>query len=102
MTTLETIDLSPAPNTGNGDPIRDGGQKINNNFTKLFALARVVQENTLQVYKAIGNTNIDALESGDIIVGWFNSTTFADKWRYNSGNVGDASSYTVLGGTIGT
>ncbi len=98
--TLENVDLSPGENTGLGDPLRDGGTKINANFGKLFTLSRVVQENTLQVYKAIGNANIDALEGGDIIVGWFNSTTFADKWQYNAGNVGEAASYTVVGGTI--
>lgn len=93
---LEPIDLSPAENTGLGDPLRVGGTKINENEAKLFTLSRVVQENTLQVYKAIGNQNIDALETGDLVVGWFTSTQFLNPARYNGGSVGDIASYTII------
>jgi hypothetical protein len=97
MTTLETLDLSSGPNTGLGDPLRDGGSKINNNFDKIFVLARVLQENTLQVNKAIGNANINILEVGDIVSGWFTSTLFLTHAVYNGGTVGDIANYSVLG-----
>lgn len=96
MTELEALNLSTQANDGQGDPLRVGGVKINSNQQKLFTLARVIQENTLQVYKAIGNSNIDALESGDMITGWFSSTLFLKHARYNGGNTGDLTSYTVI------
>lgn len=32
----QTINLGTAPNAGDGDPIREGGQKINDNFDELY------------------------------------------------------------------
>ena len=35
----ETINIGTLPNDGTGDSIRDGGEKINNNFTELYTQA---------------------------------------------------------------
>ena len=32
----QIINIGGAPNDGNGDTIRDGGDKINDNFTELY------------------------------------------------------------------
>jgi len=99
LTTLVPIDLSPAANTGLGDPLRVGGKSINDNEAKLFTLARVVQESTLQVFKAIGNPDINILEPGDAIAGWFTSTLFIKLAIYVAGSPGDIASYNVLDST---
>ena len=96
LTTLETINVGAAPNDGNGDPLRDGGIKANSNFDKLFVLARVVQDTTLQVHKGPGNSDINTLESGDLITGFFTPTKFANPWRYDAGDVALEGSYTKI------
>lgn len=45
--TQQNINLGAGPNTGDGDPLRTGGQKINANFTEL--------------YGAVNNANLQAL-----------------------------------------
>ena len=96
LTILESLDLGAAPDDGNGDPLRPGGVKINSNFDKMYVLARVVQETTLQVYKGSGNADINNLEAGDIIRGFFSPTKFADPWVYNGGDVALEGSYTKI------
>lgn len=97
LVTLEPVDLSSGENTGLGDPLRVGGEKINANEAKLFVLARVIQETTMQVFKAPGNANINLLESGDIVSGWFRTDLFLTHAVYKGGNVGDLTNYTILG-----
>ncbi len=39
----QTVALGSAPNDGNGDSLRAGGDKINDNFTELYARPYIVQ-----------------------------------------------------------
>lgn len=56
----QTIDLGSAPNDGTGDTIRDGGTKINANFTELYA---AIGANVVTVL--VTDPNGDALTTGD-------------------------------------
>ena len=73
MTTLDAINIGAAPNDNTGDPIRDGGQKINSNQVKLLALTKIIEFGNLQIYKFEGNANINDVELKDIVIGIINS-----------------------------
>lgn len=96
MITLEQIGVGATANDGTGDALRTGGIKINANNDKLFVLTRVVQSNTLQVFKAFGNENINVLEVGDLVKGLWDSSLFIDLAIYNGGSPGDLSSYQII------
>ena len=57
---LRTVDIGNGPNTGTGDTLRDGMQKVNDNFAELFAHANAVADTlTFQ--------NGNAVVTGDLI-----------------------------------
>jgi hypothetical protein len=51
-----------------------------------------------RIWKASGNSS-DSLEAGDMVEGWWNTTTFWNLARYNGGTITLIGSYTVLTST---
>ena len=49
-TTTQPINVGLAPNDNTGDPIRTGGQIINENTLKLFNLSNKIDETKVQVF----------------------------------------------------
>lgn len=68
-TTTSNINLGTSPNDGTGDPIRDGGQIINDNTLKLFNLSNKIDEGKIGVYKYPGNTDISTVQQNDPVSG---------------------------------
>jgi len=87
-TTTTPIGLGAAPNDGNGDPLRTGGQTINANTIKLLNLSNKIDEGKLNVWKYPGNTDITVnVEQNDIVQGIIESagTKYFIKSQYNTG-----------------
>lgn len=95
-TVLPLINLGPAPNTNQGDPLRVGGGIINDNTNTLQILTRTVEDGDRQTFKFNGNTDINTLEVGDMVSGWINSNRFFEQAQYNGGDVTNPASYTVF------
>ena len=99
--TYEDIILGNAPNDGLGDPLRDGGVKINNNLAKIKKVLNNVEAGVLQIKKHPNNNDpqmVNVIEPNDAISGWWDTTTLIDAWIYQAGNIGDRGSYLELGG----
>ena len=68
-------------NSANGDLAISGGNTVN------LATLRIIPQGTFQIYKKIGNTNLNLVQTGDIRVGFTDSTTFA--WQQWNGTTWD-------------
>lgn len=90
-TTTSNINLGTSPNDGTGDPIRDGGQIINDNTLKLFNLSNKIDEGKLQIYKYPGNTDISTTQQNDFVSGIIVSggVKYFIKAQYNTGSLTD-------------
>ena len=87
----EPIDIGLAPNDGQGDPIRSGGEIINDNTLKLYNLSNKVQANFMQIFKHPNNGDIEIVEQNDVvngIIGYLGELFFVET-QYNSGNIND-------------
>ena len=88
MTTLEQINIGAAANDNTGDPIRTGGQKINNNTIKIGNLLNKIDISLLQVFKYPGNTDVTVtVQQKDIVQGIIESVgvKYFIKAQYNTG-----------------
>ena len=90
-TTLEELNIGLAPNDGQGDKIRPGGEIIKDNFTKLFNITNRIEEGLLTVYRYPGNPNIAAIEQKDVVEGIIEEGGFKYKIeaQYNTGDISD-------------
>lgn len=88
-TALEQLGLGAAPNDNNGDKIRPGGQKINDNFTKLFNITNRIEEGLLTVYRYPGNPNVAVVEQKDVVKGIIESAgiKYLIEAQYNTGDI---------------
>lgn len=90
MTNLEQIGIGSQANDGTGDPLRTGGQKINDNFTKLDKARRIVFWGELQIYKGrqngVSNVSLDNIEPNDAVSGFISDTIFIIFGQYISGD----------------
>ena len=97
MTDLEQIGVGSTPNDNTGDPLRDGGIKINNNFIKLEKVRRIVFSGELQIYKGIqnglANISIESIEPNDAVSGWISESIFIIFGQYISGDTSSLLSY---------
>ncbi len=91
QTTTTPIDIGIAPNDGNGDPIRTGGDIINDNTLKLFNLSNKVDNAKMQVFKYPTNSDISTTEQNDFVHGIV--VDGLDKYfieaQYNTGSITD-------------
>ena len=88
MTTLEQINVGTSANDNTGDPIRTGGQKINNNTTKIGNLLNKIDIGLIQVFKYPGNSNVTVnVQQKDIVTGIIESAgvKYFIKAQYNTG-----------------
>jgi hypothetical protein len=87
-TTTTPIGLGVAPNDGNGDPLRNGGETINANTVKLFNLSNKIDEGKIAVWKYPGNTDITVtVQQNDVVTGIIESAgiKYFIKAQYNTG-----------------
>jgi len=68
-------------NSANGDLAISGGNTIN------LATLRIIPQGTFQIFKKIGNTNLNLIQTGDIRIGFGDSTTFV--WQQWNGSTWD-------------
>ena len=87
-TTITAINVGTAPNDNTGDPLRNGGQIINENTTKLFNLSNKIDEGKMHVFKYTGNVDISIIQQNDIVTGIIvvSGTTYFIKAQYNTGD----------------
>lgn len=97
MTNLETVNIGTVPNDKTGDPLRNGGEKINNNFIKLDKVRRIVFQGETQIYKGkqngVDNVSIDNVEPGDVCTGWVSDTVFLKFGVFQSGDPSTIAAY---------
>lgn len=68
----QTVNLGSAPNDGTGDTLRDGGDKINDNFTELYALVATLGGQVKTPVRAASTANgtlATDFENGDTLDG---------------------------------
>ena len=87
-TTTTPIDVGTSPNDNTGDPLRTGGQIINENTTKLFNLSNKIDEGKMHVHKYTGNTDISIIEQNDFVSGIVEdgANKFFVESQYNTGD----------------
>ena len=90
-TTTTPINLGTSPNDNTGDPLRNGGQTINENTLKLFNLSNKIDETLLQIYKYPGNTDITTTQQNDVVTGIIDvgGSKYFIKAQYNTGLLTD-------------
>lgn len=68
--TMNLVSQSLSFTSASGDLTISGGNTIN------LAGLRVIPESTFHIFKKIGNTSINTIESGDLRVGFLDASTF--------------------------
>ena len=79
---LQTINLGTAPNTNTGDPLRTGGDKINDNFLELYARAQIWRAGTYTDRTIVLSVNRAYLLSSEAVLP-FTSSDFATELANN-------------------
>lgn len=81
---LEQLNLGIEPNDGSGDPLRVGGQKINNNFQLLNTLGHIGVTNANPVVIPDNTPTIVDTWNFDILTSGFYKLEVAIEWGLNA------------------
>lgn len=76
MTNIVTINLGTAANTGTGDPLRDGGDKINQNFAALNSGKQETSPKLTTLANAVWAANQVQYQTGTGTISTFSTTAY--------------------------
>ncbi len=106
----QTINIGSSANDGTGDTIRDGGDKINDNFTEVYGVNGILKSNgSTTLSAAVSGTDYAPATSGTSILygngsGGFSSVTVGSGLSFSSGTLsatgGGSGTVTSVGVTV--
>ncbi len=97
----QTIEIGSGPNTKTGDDARTSAQKSNSNFTELYNHntnnpVQVIKPGTFAVIKHPNNSDVNNLEVGDMVSGWWSSVEFWANAQFIGGSIASKTSYKII------
>lgn len=97
----QTINIGSGPNTKSGDDARTWAQKSNSNFNELFGHmnenpVQVIKSGTFAIIKKPGNEDVNILEIGDMVSGWWSGVEFWANAQYLGGLITAKTSYKII------
>lgn len=106
----QTINIGSSANDGTGDTIRDGGDKINDNFTEIYGVNGILKSNGSNTLSAaVSGTDYAPATSGTSILygngsGGFSSVTIGSGLSFSTGTLsatgGGSGTVTSVGVTV--